>query len=696
MVSNASPKLGGEEEGPKSGEEILPRPFGKYILLRKVASGGMAELFIALHKSVGGFEKLIVIKRILPQMNQDAAFIEMLVHEARVAANFTHPNIAQTFDVGKVDDTYFIAMERVEGEDIRSIVRQMRTKNVVEFPVQHAISIVLGVAAGLAYAHERRDASGGLLNVVHRDISPQNIVVTYAGDVKIVDFGIAKSQQMAEEAGSGQLKGKVPYMSPEQARAEDIDWRTDIFALGVILFELTTGRRLFKGATEHETLRLIKDEPYPLPTKVVPGYPAALEPIVMRALAKRREERYQSARELKADLETYVRDERVHVSAVGLESWMQMLFRERIAQLNVEISDAKARADTIAAFMPQPDSSPFSSGMTGLFPAVDMTTLSSVPSTGGGSGAGAAVASIPPAKKSSALGVVVGGAVVLALAAGGVFAYVKATSPAATPSASAALPPPTASEVVDAKGAIKITSTPPGAAIWINGDLRDEVTPATIANLPIGRALKLKLSKDGLESYKEDVTIDKAGDTKAVDATMKTGSVTVTLDITPPPLGVWVDGKQWKGALDKIDSLSAEEEHRILVSSPGYLPQTFAVNQKMGETKAIKAMLVRGDPAAIAKALEDAKKNAATSTAPSDTSKTAEPSATGPGTVRINSKGGWCSATVNGAGAGATPTQVSVSAGTVRVTCKPESGAAQSQAVTVEPGKTAYVTFVFN
>ena len=188
-----APELGGGADGDDGATDGLPRRFGKYTLLRKLAVSGMAELFLAIQRSVAGFEKLIVIKRILPSMNQDRAFIDMFLHEARVAATLSHPNIVQIFDVGQVDTTYFIAMEHVHGEDLRSIVRQMKKKGVNDFPLEHAISIVLGTCGGLAYAHEKRDIDGSALNIVHRDISPQNVVVTVSGDVKIVDFGIAKS-----------------------------------------------------------------------------------------------------------------------------------------------------------------------------------------------------------------------------------------------------------------------------------------------------------------------------------------------------------------------------------------------------------------------------------------------------------------------------------------------------------------------
>ncbi|HTQ46483.1 MAG TPA: serine/threonine-protein kinase [Polyangiaceae bacterium] len=329
--------------------EGLPCRFGKYTLIRKLASGGMAELFLALQKSVAGFEKLVVIKRILPAMNQDRAFIDMLLHEARVAATLSHPNVVQVFDVGEVDGTYFIAMEHVHGEDLRSIVRQMKKKEETEFPLEHALAILLGMCAGLAYAHEKRDLDGTPLHIVHRDVSPQNVLVTFTGDVKIVDFGIAKSDAARPgQSESGRLKGKIPYMSPEQARGERVDWRTDVFAAGTMLFELTTGKRLFKGASEFESLKLICEREYPTPSQVRDGYPPELEAVVMRALEKKREDRWQSAREMQAAIEQFVRAERVPVSNIALSQFMQRLFAEKLAAQKEALLQGKQLADVLA------------------------------------------------------------------------------------------------------------------------------------------------------------------------------------------------------------------------------------------------------------------------------------------------------------------------------------------------------------
>jgi eukaryotic-like serine/threonine-protein kinase len=667
MVEHAAEPQHDDRELPALPTELpLPRQFGKYTLLRKMASGGMAELFMALHRSVAGFEKLIVIKTILPSMNQDKAFIDMLLHEARLSATLSHTNIVQVYDVGQVDGRYFIAMEHIHGEDIRSIIRAMKKKGVTEFPLEHAISIILGVCAGLAYAHEKRDLDGALLNIVHRDISPQNIVITFTGDVKIVDFGIAKSEtQTGEDTKSGQLKGKVPYMSPEQAAGEPIDWRSDIFAAGVLLFELTTGKRLFKGASEYETLKLICEKEYPLPTVVRPGYSPRLERIVMRALAKRREDRYQTAREMQADLEELVRDERIMVSTVALMNWMQMLFETKLAQQKEALQDVKQLADIIAS---QHGASLAEAGGT-------VITASGLKSAPGSS------SSIPVPPKRSSAGLVIGLMALLGVA-GGAIIYMRNQAITRERASQAAIEAASQrpAEVEQAKGWLEIASTPDGCAIWINGDLRQEVTPAKIEGLPFGRELALKLTKEGLETYRETVTLTSEAPSKKVAAQMKTGSVTVVLKIDPPPM-IWLDNKPWKGNRNKIEGLSADEEHKLVFTANGFVPKTITFVAKQGETKTIDERLVR---------LEGGGGVTAPSGGPDE-----QPKAQGGGSakVRVGSKGGFCNVTINGAAHGSTPVEAVVNPGNVRVSCKPPTGASMSQTVKVSAGETARVSF---
>jgi serine/threonine-protein kinase len=367
------------EEPPRAASaEVMPRRFGRYTLLRRLASGGMAELYLALHRSLANFERLVVIKRILPELGRDQSFITMLLQEARIAATFSHPNIVTTFDVGQAEGEYFIAMEHIHGEDLRSIVRAMRPKNVKDFPLEHALAIGVGAAAGLAYAHEQKDLHGVPLAVVHRDISPQNILVTFTGDVKVVDFGIAKARLSHDaeatvggdtgfssgvvhtgplpDTGAGKVKGKLPYMSPEQARGEPLDARSDIFSLGIILFELCTGRRLFRGANDAETLQLILDGRYPNPSAVNARVSPALGAVISKALAFDRNERYATARELQSDLVRVVHAEHIALSSVAFGEWMQMLFAERLSSQQEALAQGKQLADGLAADDPDDSS----------------------------------------------------------------------------------------------------------------------------------------------------------------------------------------------------------------------------------------------------------------------------------------------------------------------------------------------------
>jgi eukaryotic-like serine/threonine-protein kinase len=483
----------------------LPRHLGRYTLIRRLATGGMAELFLAMQRSVGGFEKLIVIKRILPSMNQDQAFIEMLLHEARIAATLSHPNVVQVFDLGMVDGAYFIAMEHVQGEDLRAIVRQMKNQNCTEFPMEHALSIALGVCAGLAYAHEKRDLNGAPLNIVHRDVSPQNVIVTFGGDVKVVDFGIAKSDaRPGEDTESGRLKGKVPYMSPEQARGEGVDWRSDIFALGVILFELTTGRRLFKTASEYETLKLICDREYPLPSSIRPDYPQTLEAIVMRALAKNRKERWQSAREMQEALEEFVRQGRISASRTGLSAFMGSLFADKLVDQTTALLEDKVLADSVAV------------------ETLDVGAPAGIES-------GRPWSLGPMASRTVTDARVPGGPnrTVIVLGALALLAIVGTATRAARPwySRPEAAPVLTAAASIAApprdRGVIAIASAPAGASIFINGERSRRTTPATLTNVTLGTPCVIELEAQGYEPVSQSVTLTDSDPSSAISVVLE-------------------------------------------------------------------------------------------------------------------------------------------------------------------------------
>jgi serine/threonine protein kinase len=298
---------------------------GKYRVLHRIAFGGMAEIYLARASGIQGFEKYVVLKRILPQYAENGELIRMFLQEARLAAILDHANIAQVHDIGEEGGVFFFTMEYLHGEDARIIMRKLAERGE-RIPLQHAIHIIIDAAAGLHFAHEKKGPDGASLGIVHRDLSPSNVVVTYAGGVKVVDFGVAKIATDPELSGRQSLKGKLAYMSPEQVTQGPIDRRADVFALGITLYELTVGKRLFKGAGDVETLRAVLETHIPRPSEVVAGYPAELERIVLKALQRAPVERYQSARDMQVDLETFARDQKLEISSAALAEWMEATF----------------------------------------------------------------------------------------------------------------------------------------------------------------------------------------------------------------------------------------------------------------------------------------------------------------------------------------------------------------------------------
>ncbi|MBN4059161.1 serine/threonine protein kinase [Endomicrobium sp. AH-315-J14] len=647
--------------------EQLPRQFGKYTLLRHLATGGMAKLYLALLRAVAGFEKLVVIKRILPELTRDQNFVEMLLNEARVAATLSHPNVVQTFDAGEVDGTYYIAMEYINGEDIRSIVRAMRRLKIVEFPIEHTLHIISSMAAGLAYAHEKVNIEGDSLDIVHRDVSPQNVLVTFSGDVKLVDFGIAKSEKkvVGEQTAAGQLKGKVPYMSPEQARGQNVDNRSDIFSLGIVLFELATGRRLFKAKSDYETLKLICERDYPLASQVKPGLPPGLDQIVTRALEKTVERRYQSAREMQTDIENLIRHHQIPTSTVRCAQWMKMLFAEKIASQKEVLQDVKKLADVIAAQHSDPGQelySPHSTNMTGV-PIVQ-------PQTGTGITGYTDTATAQTQRSTRRIAVLGTMMATVAAAAVGFFVITARTAGDNAP----AVPPPSAE--IATRGSLTITSEPRGCDIWLNGELQKSTTPTTIEGLPIGRELKLKVTHEGYEAYRQTITLLEIKPEKALEVTMEKGSVTVVLDITPKPTVIKVDGKLWKGEGLTIEGLSADEEHKVLVVAPGHSPRLFTFTAKKGEEKILEAALAK------AGAKPATSGGAALPAAPK-----------GQGKINVAARGGYCNVFINGRGYGPTPVAgVVVNEGFASVSCRTADGKTLRSGAKITKGQTSRVS----
>ncbi|MBI3609895.1 MAG: protein kinase [Nitrospirae bacterium] len=343
-----------------------PAHFGKYLLIDKVGTGGMAELFMAKQTGLKGFEKVMAIKRILPHLTEDAEFVSMFINEAKLAALLSHQNIVQIFDLGHIENAYFIAMEYVMGKDLRTILQRAKAANQ-PMSVSHASSIVSKVCAGLDYAHRKKDLTGRDLNIVHRDISPQNILVSYEGEVKLVDFGIAKAAGQSSETRTGILKGKLSYMAPEQARGKPVDRRTDIFAIGIVLYEILTGHKLFKGDNDFNTLEKVREAKVePPPTTLNREVSPELEAIILKALAREPEDRFQSAAELQSALEDHMSRMGYDFSTVRLAQYLQGLFQQDIRQdverfqmavgaLGTTVAVGAADQSTLIRRRPSPD-----------------------------------------------------------------------------------------------------------------------------------------------------------------------------------------------------------------------------------------------------------------------------------------------------------------------------------------------------
>ncbi len=333
--------------------DLEPTAFGgRYTLLRRLAIGGMAEIYLARQAAMAGFEKEVVIKRLRAELSDDPRIVEMFLDEARIGALLNHPNIVHVYDVDEHDGIPYIAMEYIVGEELNELCRRGLMHGRF-LPIEHAVELIRQAAAGMGYFHAKRGGEGTPLaeqplEIVHLDISPTNLLVTQDGTMKVIDFGIARAR--GQRTRSDVMPGKLSYMSPEQAArsasSPAVDHRSDIFSLGIVLYEITVGKRLYRGPASEIVPKLLHAEVEP-PTFARRGYPAALESIVMRALEKHPQDRYQTAYDLADDLESFLRDERLHSGPVRIARYLDMLTHAGGGQRRPElVSEAEARGAT--------------------------------------------------------------------------------------------------------------------------------------------------------------------------------------------------------------------------------------------------------------------------------------------------------------------------------------------------------------
>lgn len=306
----------------------MAHPQQRYKVLERIAAGGMAEVFRAESAGLEGFKKTVAIKRVLPHLAEKKQFIGMFLDEARLSAHLSHSNCVQVFDIGVGDNTYFIVMEFVDGADLKAVIEHQRRLGT-PLAIEESALICTRICEGLAYAHELTDSKGNNLNIVHRDMSPPNVLITKRGEVKIVDFGLAKANSQLEKSEPGIIKGKFSYLSPEAALGQAVDARTDIFAVGIILWELLAGRRLFLGETDLETVRQVQAAQVPPIRQFNPRVPPEIERVLAKALARDPLQRYQSARDLGQDLNATLYKSGRPVSSFDIASIVEATCKER-------------------------------------------------------------------------------------------------------------------------------------------------------------------------------------------------------------------------------------------------------------------------------------------------------------------------------------------------------------------------------
>ncbi len=463
---------------------------GAYTLLAKLATGGMAEIWLARQVGLRGFERVVVIKRIIESLSEDPGFVEMFLDEARIAAQLAHPNIVQIYDLGEHAGAYYIAMEYLPGEHLASVAR---TAAKVGAPLSLGFAVKVAVAAleGLAHAHARVGLNGKPLNLVHRDVSPQNIVVTWDAQVKLVDFGIARAANRATQTQGGKLKGKFAYMAPEQAHGgAELDGRADLFAIGIILFELATHTRLWAMEDQVKILTaLINPAPIQAAHERNPAVPLDLSALIMRALEKDPADRWQTALEFKQALEEWLREHGGGPSTTEVSQLMQRLFQARIAQ-RARLIEQAGKGDLTPARVDEVMRPPTLRSMPGATP---VGPLAALPRWKLLAGAGA-------------------GALVVAAVALGWWAFAP-SAPLPEPVAEvkqAPPPPPPPVAPAPKPSAIVVETEPPGAAVRLDG--REAGTaPLTLGDVAVG-AHVVEATLAGYEPLKRTVSLAEPGE----------------------------------------------------------------------------------------------------------------------------------------------------------------------------------------
>lgn len=584
----------GDENIQTPSAEAHPTPAGQYYLMEKIAQGGMAEIFKGLSYDVHGIKKTVCIKKILPNIAASQEFIDTLIDEAKIAVTLSHGNIAQVHDLGKVGEDYFMVMEFVEGKTLSKIMKTCRAKK--EFvPVPFACYFIAEILNGLSYMHRRTDEHGRALDIVHRDISPQNIMVSYSGTVKIIDFGIAKAKIKVGSTDSGILKGKFAYMSPEQARGDDTDHRSDVFSLGVIFWELLTGQRLFKAEDNKQTLRNVRKAHVKPPSKLRDELPPALDAILMHALAKNRQDRYAFASDMHDELVKFLYTTYPDFQPSDIIAYMNDLFADQLAE-----EGAQKESGTPYLIIDHEHSALVGKERyedTGIARApVDMDKYLVTPEE---ESAEIEISDEVPAEKPVAEPTVakpkpkrpwgkyiaLGSAILIALTVVGLGIWRwTARLPAVEE------PPYTE------PGQLVVTTTPPNAKVYLDGEFVGSGSPVTITDVASETKHLLTVEREGFVAQTRRFII-KPNDLKDFAITLKPEVIpmsTIAISSTPAVATIFLNDEETKYRTPAvIPNIEPGKRHVLGLHLPGYKYWTTSFTTRPNETQNFHVQMAR-------------------------------------------------------------------------------------------------------
>ena len=597
-MSQQTPQEHAASGGSSEGER-----FGRYRLRGILGQGGMGRLYVAEQVGIEGFSKVVALKRILPHLADSQHFRAMFLNEARVAARLEHPNIVATFELGEVDGNYFISMEYLSGEDLAAILT--RCQNAGPMPIEIAVALAQQSANGLHYAHEMRDSSGKALELVHRDVSPLNIFVTYYGMVKLLDFGIVKGVTDPSRTVPGVFKGKYAYCSPEQLDGGVVTRQTDIFCLGIVLWECLTGRRLFLRDTDALTIDAVRGTEIEPPSALRKDVPRELDHIVLQALSRQRVARFGTAHAFSEALDRFLATRGDRPTSRSIGNWLESVFgsdratlKKAIAQGN-EVEAALNRLPSFdgdrVPFGESTDRAPSRAAAAGVarMPWSRKPTNTQAPdprssgSIGGAPIPGATnapratpmavAARMTPARMESSPAPRPSGSLRRQVIAGLASALIVMSATLFIARSRAKTEVPVVAPVITT-ASLTLTSEPPGAQIFIDGDPSGMSTPSTLTGLHARRPLEVRVDKVGFRPVTEKIELA-PGETKSRSFKLVEDDGTVVLEGLPPQAMIYVEDKLTEARGPLVLSLG---EHRIRVETAAGVFWSQTVSVKPG------------------------------------------------------------------------------------------------------------------